>query len=841
MTVNVRTLTREKREVPMTRFLMPATTLTTLKKIAFTLFCCTVLMVFAAVAQPNNLGPPAGAILDLNGQPVPGGGKNIYQQYTAQFTASGTSTAITFAFREDPGYISFAKVSVVDLTANDGVNLLTNGDFSGGTVGSTAPTGWTYANNYGVTMGGGTLQSFCGVGEGGTYGVGNCWLDGAVQAYDAISQAIVTNVNHVYQISFWVADDSGTETGQGAGGCATETPCNFSDISTNGDTTDRLGNGINVAAYAQAGLPPPGEELTLTELGQGSGNVTDNKEQINCTLTNGSQSGTCSASYSPETVVTLTETTTEPSTFGGWGGACASFGTGPTCTLTMNSAQNASASFNAPGPTQDGTVMTGTPTVFNFQGGFAAGGYDYNAELTSGSPVLAQVTVIPVVDQSTCNTIVNPSFPGAQCFVYQNGNGPNTPSPVMFELTCPGSPGGTCGTDVNPNFFATLGTDFNFSKALNPLFNSAEPLVGWLKGVGSDPLHPCTQNAGNNPPLFHSNQISSFSSTGDPTGSGKGTSGGTGSCWLLTYNTPHEAPSVNIVAPANGGVYEQGQVTQANYICTTVNNGNSATGPYLTQASCTAIDSPGGAVAQGGQFDTSTLGTHTFTATVVDSATNTVSQAVSYTVVPLNGKNCNGVFTGTFKGNLTVSNGQSCTFTNGGVTGNLKQSGGTVVLENGSFVNGNLQTSGGSLSVSNSTVGNDVQINGGGMFSIGPGVSIGGNLQIQSLPASGGMDQVCGATVKGDLQFQNNGTAVLIGGTGCAGNGVGGNLTVQNNTASTTVDANMVGGNLTDQNNTAATQVFTNAVTKNLRCQGNGSITGGGNTAASKKGQCATF
>jgi uncharacterized repeat protein (TIGR01451 family) len=64
-----------------------------------------------------------------------------------------------------------------------------------------------------------------------------------------------------------------------------------------------------------------------------------------------------------------------------------------------------------------------------------------------------------------------------------------------------------------------------------------------------------------------------------------------------------------------------------------VNNTPNATGPYLTQASCSAIDSPGGSVAQGAQFDTATLGTHTFTATVVDSATDNASQTVTYTVV----------------------------------------------------------------------------------------------------------------------------------------------------------------------------------------------------------------
>jgi uncharacterized repeat protein (TIGR01451 family) len=299
----------------------------------------------------------------------------------------------------------------------------------------------------------------------------------------------------------------------------------------------------------------------------------------------------------------------------------------------MSSAQNVTAIFNVPGPTQVGEVQTETETVFNFEGGVENGGYNYNAELTSGSPVAAQVTAIPIQDQTACNTIVQPSFPGAQCFVYRNGNGTSTKAPVMFELTCPDSPGGTCGSIDQPNFFATLGTDFNFDLGDNLLFNPNNPLPGWLKGVGPDPLHPCTQNPGNNPPLFQSNQISSFIKTGDPVGSGKGTSGGTGSCWLLTYNTPNEAPSVNIVAPANGGIYQQSQVTQANYTCTTVNNTPNATGPYLTQASCSAIDSQGGSVAQGSQFDTTTLGAHSFTATVMDSATNTASQTVQYTVV----------------------------------------------------------------------------------------------------------------------------------------------------------------------------------------------------------------
>ena len=71
----------------------------------------------------------------------------------------------------------------------------------------------------------------------------------------------------------------------------------------------------------------------------------------------------------------------------------------------------------------------------------------------------------------------------------------------------------------------------------------------------------------------------------------------------------------------------------------------------------------------------------------------------------LNGSNCDGEYTGTYHGDLTVSDGQVCIFTNGGVTGSLTQTGGTLVLENNSFVRGDLKASGGSLSLIDSAIG----------------------------------------------------------------------------------------------------------------------------------------
>jgi hypothetical protein len=190
----------------------------------------------SAYATPSNLPPPSGAILDLDGTPI----TNTDQVYSVNFSANVAATAITFAFRQDPAFVTFTNVSVVDLT-NPGANLILNGDFSSGS-GNNA-TNWTYANIYGaqaagVVAGSGTCAN----------GITSCWYDGAVQAYDAISQTIATNVGDTYKISF-LLDGGGSQDGV------------YSALSTNGDVTDTGGNGIDVLAYAQAGLPVAGSTV----------------------------------------------------------------------------------------------------------------------------------------------------------------------------------------------------------------------------------------------------------------------------------------------------------------------------------------------------------------------------------------------------------------------------------------------------------------------------------------------------------------------------------------------------------------------------------------------------
>lgn len=192
-------------------------------------------------ATANNNSPPSGAILDLGGGETASPAQSINHgapvQESVNFTAALLNTDITLAFREDPAFVFISDVSLVDNTTSSG-NLLTNGDFSGGTYSSNgnslAPIGWTYANAYGAEAGG-EVTSNC---DGGT---AFCWDDGAVQAYDAIDQVVGTNIGDSYTLSFYYTDNGALNT--------------FSDLSTNGDSSDPGGNGVDILAYAQAGLP----------------------------------------------------------------------------------------------------------------------------------------------------------------------------------------------------------------------------------------------------------------------------------------------------------------------------------------------------------------------------------------------------------------------------------------------------------------------------------------------------------------------------------------------------------------------------------------------------------
>lgn len=96
---------------------------------------------------------------------------------------------------------------------------------------------------------------------------------------------------------------------------------------------------VRAAAAVTVRFGPP-QSLAVTTSGTGGGRVAGGG--VDCAYANGSSSGTCAASGTFGTAVTLTATADSASTFGGWGGACT--GTGA-CTVTLDQARTVSATF----------------------------------------------------------------------------------------------------------------------------------------------------------------------------------------------------------------------------------------------------------------------------------------------------------------------------------------------------------------------------------------------------------------------------------------------------------------------------------------------------------------
>jgi hypothetical protein len=160
-----------------------------------------------AHATTQNDPPPVGNVIySLTGQPISSTGIGIL----LEFSATVANTDLAFAFRDDPGYLWLANVSLTNVTAGDSTNLLVNGDFSGGTYSSPRglpePDGWTYLDTFGTDFG--SFEANCTIVN--PYGA-PCYLGkGGNQAYDGISQVVPTIVGDTYALYFaYAANASG--------------------------------------------------------------------------------------------------------------------------------------------------------------------------------------------------------------------------------------------------------------------------------------------------------------------------------------------------------------------------------------------------------------------------------------------------------------------------------------------------------------------------------------------------------------------------------------------------------------------------------------------------------
>ena len=146
----------------------------------------------------------------------------------------------------------------------------------------------------------------------------------------------------------------------------TETPgANYFFGGWSGSCTGTGGCTVTLTAAASvSAVFSAGDELTVALAGTGTGTVTSSSGGINC--------GTvCSASFAPNTQVTLTATAAAGSTFTGWsGGGCS---VAPACSVTVASSETVTATFIAavvPNETLTVTLAgTGTGTVVSTPAG----------------------------------------------------------------------------------------------------------------------------------------------------------------------------------------------------------------------------------------------------------------------------------------------------------------------------------------------------------------------------------------------------------------------------------------------------------------------------------------
>jgi hypothetical protein len=139
---------------------------------------------------------------------------------------------------------------------------------------------------------------------------------------------------------------------------------------------------VNSAQNVTANFSLNSYPLTVSKTGNGAGMVTSSPAGINCGTT-------CTANYNHGTMVTLTATPANGSTFTGWSGGCS--GTG-SCVTTMTSAQTVSANFNINNYTL--TVVksgTGSGTVISSPAGINCG-TDCSEPYASGTMVTLTAT-----------------------------------------------------------------------------------------------------------------------------------------------------------------------------------------------------------------------------------------------------------------------------------------------------------------------------------------------------------------------------------------------------------------------------------------------------------------
>ncbi len=226
-----------------------------------------------------------------------------------------------------------------------------------------------------------------------------------------------------------------------------------------------------------------------------------------------------------------------------------------------------------------------------------------------------------------------------------------------------------------------------------------------------------------------------------------------------------------------------------------------------------------------------TGGTYALCLTASNGVGSAATQTFTLTVATPLGSGttaCSGPANGT-GANVTVASGAICT------------------LVPGTHVTGNITVSaGGALSAQGVTIAGNVTTTSAKWITLGGGGTIGGNLLATGTAAAppGADDALCAGTISGNLEVQTSGSAAPfdIGDLGACSGGPGltvkGNLLVESNAAAVTIGGNTVSGNLLVQSNTATLTISANIVSGNIQVSGNTVGVGGTLTGNSAAGNC---
>jgi Pro-kumamolisin, activation domain/Divergent InlB B-repeat domain len=230
----------------------------------------------------------------------------------------------------------------------------------------------------------------------------------------------------------------------------------------------------------------------------GSGTVTSSPAGINC-------GSTCNANFAQGSQVTLTATPANGWGFGGWGGACSGVGS---CVVTMNTAQNVTATFALPQYTLNVSVA-GNGTVTSSPSGISCPSV-CTMNYTTGTPVT--LTATPA-GGATFNGW------GGAC----SGNGSCQVTMNSFEsVTAMFSASGGGGPSLQTFVSATLGSDSNPCTRMSPCLTFAAALAQTTAGGEIDVLDP-----GDFGPVTISKAVSIYGNADSVTGAmtASGTSG----------------------------------------------------------------------------------------------------------------------------------------------------------------------------------------------------------------------------------------------------------------------------------------------------------------------------